>query len=171
MIRERATNIARFGQTVILSVLLGLIWLQVGGSKSSSVSSVAGVLFFVLINQSMSSVFQIIFTFPDERAIINKERASRTYRVSTYFLSKSLVELPRTLIATALFVVIFYWMVGLRPEAEYFFLFLFIVLLTTLAAESLAYMVSAIANTAQQAGALAPLFMWVEGRDWGGWGS
>lgn len=122
-------------------MLLGLIWLrEAEGNNADNVRSTVGVLFFLLINQGFSGVFQIIFTFPEERGIITKERASRTYRVSAYFITKSMVELPRTFTANILFLVILYFMVGLRNTAEAFFWLLLIILLSSLVAESLAYM-------------------------------
>lgn len=128
-------------QSLVFAILLGLIWLRESeGNDATSVRATAGVIFFLLINQGFSGVFQIIFTFPEERAIVTKERASRTYRVSAYFLTKLIVELPRTLFANSIFIVILYFMVGLRESAGAFFLFLTIVLLSTLVAESLAYM-------------------------------
>lgn len=60
--------------------------------------------------------------------------------VSSYFWSKTLVELPRTLAANLLFGSILYPSIGLRWGAEYFFLFIVAVLLVTLAAESTAYL-------------------------------
>ncbi len=95
-----------------------------------------------------------------------KERASRTYRVSAYFLTKTLVDLPRTVISNAIYVVILYWMVGLRPDAGYFFLFMLTVILSSLAAESLGYMVAAFARNPQEASAISPLFLC--GGGWGG---
>lgn len=64
--------------------------------KTAAVQSVAGALFFLLINQSFSGTFGIIFLFPTERGIVFKERASRSYHVGAYFWSKSMAELPRT---------------------------------------------------------------------------
>eukprot|EP00045_Choanoeca_perplexa_P006495 m.55527 g.55527 ORF g.55527 m.55527 type:complete len:690 (-) comp13657_c0_seq1:26-2095(-) len=158
--REKAINIARMMQTLIFAVLLGLIWLQEGGDDSgTAVQSTAGVIFFLLINQSFGGVFAIIFVFPEEKAIVQKERASKTYQVGAYFWSKMMVNLPRTFLANFLFSVITYWMVGLRSDAGSFFGFVLVVFLVTQAAESIAYIVSALANTAQQAGALAPIFI------------
>ena len=64
--------------------------------STAAVQSVSGALFFLLINQSFSGTFGIIFLFPMERGIVFKERASRSYHVGAYFWSKSMAELPRT---------------------------------------------------------------------------
>lgn len=112
--------------------------------------------------------------------------------VSAYFLSKTLVDLPRTFLANLIFSAILYPIVGFRLGAEHFFKFVLVVLLVTLSAESVAYVgetpseqaryeemshvgyglylsysycpsviVSSIAKTSQQAGALAPIFVYV----------
>lgn len=67
---------------IVFSILLSLIWSNEADDSAASVQSVAGVFFFLLINQSFSGVFQIIFSFPEERGIVDKERASRSYRGS-----------------------------------------------------------------------------------------
>jgi ABC-type multidrug transport system permease subunit len=141
-------------------LLLGLIWLREGSSKTgASVQAIAGILFFLLVNQAFSCTFGIIFLFPAERLIVLKERASRLYHVGAYFWSKTASELPRTIIVSLIFCIITYFMVELRSGAGYFFAFYAIVLMTTLASEGIAFCVSAIAANPQQAGALAPVFM------------
>ncbi|EDQ85608.1 uncharacterized protein MONBRDRAFT_34196 [Monosiga brevicollis MX1] len=157
--REKATNMARFIQSLIFGLLLGLIWLQEGGDESTRVRSTAGALFFLIMNQSFGGVFSIIFVFPEEKAIIHKERSSRSYQVGAYFWSKMLVNIPRSLLANLIFAIISYFMIGFRLDAGSFFGFLLVVFLATQAAESIAYCVSAISDTAQKAGAIAPIFV------------
>ena len=60
--------------------------------------------------------------------------------VSTYFLSKTFVELPRSFLAILLFSSILYPVVSLRWGAEYFFKFILAVFLSALAAESISYL-------------------------------
>eukprot|EP00043_Microstomoeca_roanoka_P000728 m.28780 g.28780 ORF g.28780 m.28780 type:complete len:766 (+) comp10476_c0_seq2:346-2643(+) len=158
--RERATNVARIMQALFFSIILGIIWFDEGGDDSgSSIQAIAGALFFILINQSFGGVFQIIFVFPSERAIVLKERASRSYHVGAYFWAKMLAELPRTLLINLAFAVITYTMIHLRPGIDNFFQFFVVLFGVTLAAESIAYCVSAIARDPQQAGAIAPIFI------------
>ena len=101
----------------------------------------------------------ILFIFPVERAVVVKERASRSYHVGAYFLSKTVAELPRTFLTNLLFGIISYFMVDLRSGAEYFFMYVFLIFLVSETAEGLALIVSAIADDPQQAGAIAPIFM------------
>lgn len=160
LVRERASNIAMISQSIFFSILLGLIWLKVGNLYSSAdVQAIAGVIFFLLVNQAFSCTFGIIFLFPAERAVVLKERESRLYHVSTYFWSKSVSELPRTLCLSLMFSIVTFFMISLRSGASHFFAYYAAVFLTTMASEGLSYCVSAFANDPQQAGALAPVFI------------
>jgi len=91
----------------IFAVLLGLIWLNKGRNVSSTnYIDIEGILFFILINQSFISIFGTVFTFPLERSIVLRERASGMYRVSAYYLSKTLVEVPRSILFSLFFCVV-----------------------------------------------------------------
>lgn len=52
-----------------------------------------------------------INTFPVEKAVVIKEQASSAYRLSAYFMSKFLSELPLNLLGPALFGSLLYWIV------------------------------------------------------------
>lgn len=60
--------------------------------------------------------------------------------MSAYFLSRTLADLPRTFVAIIVFCSILYPIVGFRWGGEYFLKFFVAVLLTTLTAESTAYL-------------------------------
>lgn len=154
--------IAIVSQTIVFSLLLGFIWLRIGGAKSgSTVQSVAGLLFFALVNQGLSGATFVVFAFPSERAVVLKERASRTYHLSAYFWSKAIIDLPRIVLTNFLFSVITYFMAGLRDGGEYFFAFFAVMCLAQMAAESIAYAVSAAAKDVQMASTLFSVFMYV----------
>lgn len=161
ILRERAANIARAGQTIIFSIILGLIWLNSGREENSRPDrqSLAGALFFIAINQSFGGIFSVIFNFPLERSVVTRERASGTYRVSSYWVSKTTTEFPRTLAFITVFACITYWMIGFRSEAGAFFLWILILFLTTIIAESMAIAVSILAADPQAAAAINPVFM------------
>ncbi|GJQ09948.1 hypothetical protein GpartN1_g1739.t1 [Galdieria partita] len=159
-IREKASNIARVAQTLFFAVFLGLIWLNKGRNISyRDYDAVAGILFFLLINQSFISAFGTVFVLPLERTIVLRERASGMYRVSAYYLSKTLIELPRNALLCIVYVILLYWMVGLQATARDFFLSYVIVYLTVLTAEGLASAVASSAPNPQVAAAITPAFI------------
>lgn len=56
---------------------------------------------------------------PPERAVLNKERATGSYRLSAYFFGKTLAETPLELLLPIMFGSIVYWMVqSIRTNAN-----------------------------------------------------
>ena len=76
-----------------------------------------------------------IFTFPQERDMLLKERASGMYRLSAYFWARIVGDLPLELTLPTAFVVITYWMGGLKNSFVGFLLTLLVVLYNALVAQ------------------------------------
>lgn len=158
--REKAANITRFGQVIFFSILLGLIWLGNGREEElSKRRSLGGVLFFIIINQAFGGVFSVIFNFPLERSVVTRERAANTYRTSSYFLSKTFTDMPKTFFFNLLFSLIIYWMVGFKNTAGAFFIFVALIFLVSFLAESLAIAISVLTGDAQAAAGIIPVFI------------
>ncbi len=83
-----------------------------------------GFLFFFTINNFMTLLFSAVLAFPLERGIFLREYANKLYGIVPYYLSKNLIETPIGLLSTFIYGVIVYYIVGLRPEVQYFFIFL-----------------------------------------------
>lgn len=90
---------------------------------------------------------------------MQKERASQSYRLSAYYLSKWLAELPFNLLGPLLFTCLAYWLIGLQPDVWRFLTFVGVVMLEALCAISLGTLVSAMAPDVPSAMALAPPIM------------
>lgn len=158
--RSKVANLTLFFQTLIFSVLLGLLWLNKGrDSEQKARSSIPGILFFVCINQSFGAAFGVIFQFPFERSVVTRERASNMYRTSSYFLSKTVTDMLKTVSFNIMFAVIVYWMVGLRAEASAFFRFVLVIFTMSTFAESLALAISVLTGDPQASSSLIPVFM------------
>lgn len=95
----------------------------------------AGLLFFIAVFWGFFPVFTAIFTFPQERAMLNKERAADMYRLSAYFLARTTSDLPLDLILPVLFLLVVYFMAGLRLSAAPFFFTILTVFLCIIAAQ------------------------------------
>jgi len=93
------------------------------------------LLFFISVFWGFFPVFTAIFTFPQERAMLNKERAVDMYRLSAYFMARTTSDLPLDLFLPVIFLLIVYFMAGLRESAEPFFLSMLIVFLSIVAAQ------------------------------------
>lgn len=64
-----------------------------------------------------------------ELPIFLREHFNGAYRTDTYFITKQLAELPIFLIFPAVLVTIMYWMIGLNPAADRFFMCILIAIL------------------------------------------
>eukprot|EP01117_Protostelium_nocturnum_P010633 TRINITY_DN382_c0_g1_i1.p1 TRINITY_DN382_c0_g1~~TRINITY_DN382_c0_g1_i1.p1 ORF type:complete len:613 (+),score=171.42 TRINITY_DN382_c0_g1_i1:131-1969(+) len=156
LLRQKIVIITQFIQAIIMAVLIGTVFYQIGTGQSSTIRR-QPVLFFCIINQGIFAALMIINSFPSERAITLRERAAGTYYVSAYFLAKSTVELVPLIVFPSIFAVIVYWLVGLQPVAGKFFLFLFFIILTNAASTSMALAIAALCRTTTLAVTVLPL--------------
>ena len=92
-----------------------------------------------------------ILSFPFERAVIEKERASGSYRLSSYFVAKSLAEAPLKLILPTMFLIIAYWMANINSNFGIFLAILAFELMSILVAESLGLFLGAALKNLQHA--------------------
>lgn len=88
---------------------------------------------------------------------MERERAAKSYRLSSFYLGKLFAELPINLISPVIFGIVVYWIIGLNPHPARFFSFLFILIETGFAAIGLGMFITSATGSAQLATALGPL--------------
>lgn len=91
-----------------------------------------------------------------ELPVFLRETRSRLYRCDTYFLGKTIAELPLFLAVPFVFTSIVYPLIGLRPGLSHFLLTLLIVTLTANAATSFGYLISCASGSTSMALAVGP---------------
>jgi ATP-binding cassette subfamily G (WHITE) protein 2 len=143
-------------QNILMALLIGGAFFQIGTSQKSQVRR-QPVMFFVVINQGVFAALSVINSFPSERLLILRERAAGTYNVSAYYLAKNVADLLLQIPGPVIFSPIVYFMVGLQPVASKFFMFTFFMILDSLTAVSLALMVSALARTTTLSVTILPM--------------
>ncbi|PWA99575.1 ABC-2 type transporter family protein [Artemisia annua] len=145
----------RITQVLVTAVILGLLWWQSDVHSPQELDNQAGLLFFIAVFWAFFPVFTAIFTFPQERAMLNKERAADMYRLSAYFMARTTSDLPLDLFLPMLFLVVVYFMAGLRQTADSFFLTMVIVFLCIIAAQGLGLAIGATLTDLKRATTLA----------------
>lgn len=158
LIKEPQLVQVRVGSSIVIAFILGIIYLQ-QNLDQNGVMNINGAIFILITNLSFSNIFAVVTVFCAELPIFLREHFNGMYRVDTYFLTKQIVELPVSLCGTAVFVVIFYFMVGLDITAEKFFLHLIVVLLVVQVVMSLGYFLSCISPNVEIGLALAPVIL------------
>ncbi|XP_072977594.1 ABC transporter G family member 22-like [Typha angustifolia] len=145
----------RIIQVIATAVILGLLWWHSGTSTQKGLQDQAGLLFFISVFWGFFPVFTAIFTFPQERAMLNKERAVDMYKLSAYFMARTTSDLPLDLFLPIIFLLIVYFMAGLRQRSESFFLSMLIVFLSIIAAQGLGLAIGATLMDVKKATTLA----------------
>lgn len=145
-------------QTVAISIISALIWFQIPQTEAG-ISNIFGLLFFFVTYWGFNPLFSALFAFPSERVIVNKERASGSYRLSSYFAAKMLSELPLNVFSPTLYLLIVYWASGLNPTPGAFFGTWFFMILNALTTQSVGLWIGTLVPEQGQAIVLASVYM------------
>ncbi|MED6198975.1 hypothetical protein PIB30_071703 [Stylosanthes scabra] len=119
-------------QILVTSFIVGLLWYK---SDTSHIQDQLGLLFFIANFWAFYPLYRAIFVFPDERVMLVKERSSGMYRLSSYYMAKTMVDLPMELVLPAVSIIIIYWMAGLKATAAAFIFTLLITLTLVLVSQ------------------------------------
>lgn len=162
LVREPMRIRAPLGQTLFMSLLIGFLYFQVGKGQSTAQDRL-GSLFFILINQTMSGAFGTVTAFGEQRALFLREHSNRMYRTTSFYLGRTIGDLPFQTLNIVLFSTIVFWMIGYSNQADgleaasmYFMYMLILVLMSNVAA-SMGWLLSIIAPNPGVALAITPL--------------
>ncbi|KAH9307874.1 hypothetical protein KI387_035785, partial [Taxus chinensis] len=133
----------RFIQVFAVALLSGCLWWQSKINTEKQLLDQVGLLFFISMFWGYFPLFTAIFTFPQERALLMKERGSDMYRLSSYFLARTLGDLPLDLILNFFFMVIVYFMTHLRMSIATFCLTLIASFLNVITSQGLGLAIGA----------------------------
>ena len=115
------------------------------GYTQKAIANRTGLLFVISINQGFNALMAVLNVFPKEKLIVSRERSANAYDVFSYFLAKFVCELPLNVLPCVIFGSILYFIVGLNPGVDNFFVFLGALMLEASAAIALGLVVSAAA--------------------------
>ncbi|XP_064872507.1 broad substrate specificity ATP-binding cassette transporter ABCG2-like isoform X2 [Oncorhynchus nerka] len=165
-LRNPQTSYAQLALNIFFALLVGLIYYQIPLTLPEALQNRMGAFFFLIINMVFGNL-SAVELFINERALFIHENSSGYYRTSVYFLSKIFADLiPNRIVPILVFSAIAYYMMGLKPAFTAFLLFTLTMSLVSLAAVSLAFLVSASVSSFAMANVLIALpfvFMMVFG--------
>uniref|UniRef100_A0A673KNS0 ABC transporter domain-containing protein n=1 Tax=Sinocyclocheilus rhinocerous TaxID=307959 RepID=A0A673KNS0_9TELE len=143
ILRNPQTSYAQLFLNIFFGILVGLIYYQIPHTLPEALQNRTGAFFFLVINMVFGNL-SAVELFISERVLFIHENSSGFYRTSVYFLSKVFADLiPNRILPAFIFSAIPYFMMGLKPDVEAFFLYCLTMSMVSLSAVSLAFLVSA----------------------------
>nr|ABR17189.1 unknown [Picea sitchensis] len=157
--RHEYLSFLRIAQVFLTALILGLLWWQSNIDTPKGLQDQIGLIFFIAVFWGFFPVFTAIFTFPQERAMLSKERAVDMYRLSAYFMARILSDLPLDLFLPIGFLLIVYFMAHLRMTVTAFLLTMLTTFLSIVASQGLGLAIGAAFMDLKKATTLASVTM------------
>lgn len=129
-------------KSAALGLVSGLLWFQMAYTEST-VFDRSSYFFFTMTFWVFDAMFQAFMAFPAERAVILKERAGGSYRLSAYFMGKTTSEMPSRLVLPFIYMLISFWMASISSRFSIFVTTTLISLLSVMAGEAIGLLVGA----------------------------
>ncbi|KAK3797704.1 hypothetical protein RRG08_054721 [Elysia crispata] len=155
MLRDAILFRVRIAQVFTVGIIIGLVYLR-QSLEQKSVMSINGAIFLLITNTSFSNLFAVVNSFPLELSVFFREYGTGLYRADTYYLAKTIVEVPLFVLITVFFTTLTYWMIGLYDSWEAYLIAVGVLLLVANVAISLGYLVSTLCGSVTVALAVAP---------------
>ncbi|CAG9325716.1 unnamed protein product [Blepharisma stoltei] len=148
-----------FAEYIMVAVLVDLICNNLAKNYDSARTrtqllflSMATVAFFSCQNAAMQ--------FPSETPLFLKESKQRIYSTASYYLSKSIADLPMQFLPLLVYCLMVYWTIPFNDyDASKFFIFYFVLVLLQIAAIGLGYILGCMVKTETVALAICPIFL------------
>ncbi|MCO5548700.1 hypothetical protein L7F22_002159 [Adiantum nelumboides] len=157
--RHEYLSCLRVLQVLASALIIGCLWWRSSIQTERQLADQVGLLFFIATYWGFFPLFTALFTFPLERAILAKERASNMYRLSAYFMARTLGDIPLDFCLPLLFHIIVYFMASLRHTTSAFFLTLLTILLSTIASQGMGIAIGAVMMDLKNATTLASVVL------------
>ncbi|XP_049778131.1 protein scarlet-like isoform X1 [Schistocerca cancellata] len=128
--RDPTLQWIRIGQKVAIALMAGLCYLGTDALTQRGIQAVQGALFLLVSENVFSPMYAAISAFHAEMPLFRREHAGGLYSTLHYYLAKVFAELPGQVLEPVLFVVVAYWLVGLRNTVYAFTMTALIAVLT-----------------------------------------
>lgn len=114
-----------------------LIWFQCTSRGGRAVVDAQGLLFFKCTFWAFQPMFTALNAFPVEKNVLKKERASGMYRLSAYFMARTMTDVPLVMLVPAACICLYYPLAGLNATFTRFIFHMMTILLVVLISQSI----------------------------------
>ncbi|KAJ4725328.1 ABC transporter G family member [Melia azedarach] len=149
----------RLVQALGIAVLLGLLWWKSQTKTEAQLRDQVGLIFYICIFWTSSSIFGAVYVFPFEKIYLVKERKADMYKLSVYYACSTLCDMVAHVFYPTVFMAILYFMAGFKRTAPCFFLTLFAILLVAVTSQGAGELFGAAVLSIKRAGMIASLVL------------
>lgn len=156
MIRDKLLTVLTSVASLFIGLLVGGLFFKIGNDGEMVVENI-GCIFFMMVFIILLTLIPTVVSFPLEKMILFRENLNNWYSLGTYYIAKTIVDIPFVVFSPILFVVVVYFMTGQPFEAERFGIFLGISIATAFVGQSVGVLIGAVSPSPIIAVFLAPL--------------
>ncbi|XP_015081871.1 ABC transporter G family member 26 [Solanum pennellii] len=149
----------RLVQSVGVALLLGLLWWKSSTATEAQLRDQIGLMFYICIFWTSSSIFGAVYVFPFEKMYLVKERKADMYRLSVYYVCSTLCDMVAHILYPTFFMCIVYFMAGFKRTVQCFFLTLAATLLIAITSQGAGELFGAAVMSIRRAGMVASLIL------------
>lgn len=147
--RYRTLSVATIIRSIIIGVLYGTLFYDLGGGTTSTVYTSRMVLFFFSLMVFLMVHQQDIPDLINDRVVYYRERGAGIYGVFPYWLSRLIYTTIISAISVFCFCIILYLLTGLRPGVDNFLYFYYNVLISDVCSYFFAVLIACCSPTSQ----------------------
>lgn len=128
-----------------VGILIGLLYEDAGNDGHKTVSNVS-FLMVSIVYLSYTSLMPAILKFPQELPVLKKERFNNWYKLPTYYIAYLTVNIPLQIAFVTIYSCGSYFLSNQSMDFDRYGMFLLVIVLNTLIAESFGLMMGTIVN-------------------------
>ncbi|CAG9325730.1 unnamed protein product [Blepharisma stoltei] len=147
-----------FIEYIMIAVLLDLVCNNLAKNYDSSTTRTQ-LLFMSTAVVSLHSCQTAAMQFPSETPLFLKESKQRIYHTISYYIAKSIADIPMHLLPLMVYCLLIYWAIPFNDyDASKFFIFYFILVILQISQIGVGYILGCMVKTDTVALAIVPIF-------------
>jgi len=132
----------------VVSLLLVILIFNSVGLGENAVQDRNGVLFFIVLNVIQANLQTSLQVFTDEKPKFYKEQENKMYSIASYYLSKTVMEIPIQILLALINFLGIYFITALNSTSfDHYLIYILTIFLAGYSGSSMGYLISAIIDS------------------------